>query len=329
MSSAYRPTAGRFAFLHWHRPLLLLAAAMAVLTVFAIGGMIVDDRVLTGLPIWTKAVKFALSTLIYAVTWAWLIDQLTAWRRAAWWAGTVAAIGLGIELVIIVIQIVRGTTSHFNFTTPLNGALWSAMGSTIIVVWLATVLAAAALFRSPAHDRARDFAIRSGAVLSVIGAALGMLMTQPTRAQLDSGGSIRGAHTVGLADGGPGLPILGWSTVGGDLRIPHFLGMHALQVIPLVLIAVELAARRLPALREVPARRGVMVVVGVAYAALLAVLTWQALRGQSVVHPDALTLLAFGVIALAATASVVVILRGAAPPKPAAPALVSTGGGVR
>ncbi|QIS04510.1 hypothetical protein F5X71_21180 [Nocardia brasiliensis] len=326
MTTAHRPAAGRLAFLYRHRPLLLLAAAMALLTVFGIGALIVDDRVLTGLPIWAKAVKFALSTLIYAVTWAWLIDQLTAWRRVAWWAGAVVAVGLGIELIIIVIQIVRGTTSHFNYTTPLNGALWNAMGSTIVAVWLATVLAAAALFRSPARDRARDFAIRSGAVLSVLGAALGMLMTMPSKAQLDSGGTIRGAHTVGLADGGPGLPLLGWSTVGGDLRIPHFLGMHALQVIPLVLLAVERAARRFPALRATSARRGVMVVMSVAYAAVLAVLTWQALRGQSVVHPDALTLLAFGVIALAATTSIVSVLRGAAPRKPAAPAVATTGG---
>jgi hypothetical protein len=126
--------------LRWHRPLMLLAMTMAILVLVSLGGMIVDDRVLTGIPIWAKAAKFALSVLIYAVTWAWLIAQLTRWHRVAWWAGTVAAAGLGIELVVIVTQIVRGTTSHFNFTTPLNSALWETMGLSIIVVWVATLI---------------------------------------------------------------------------------------------------------------------------------------------------------------------------------------------
>lgn len=234
------------------------------------------------------------------------------WRRTAWWAGTIAAFGLALELVVIVTQVVRGTTSHFNFTTPLNAVLWETMGSSIVVVWIATLIVSAVLFVNPTADRARTAAIRYGAVLALAGAALGILMVRETPEQRAAGGSISGAHTVGLPDGGPGLPILGWSTVGGDLRIPHFIGMHALQVLPLVLLAIELASRRIPVLRSAETRRRLLMIAAATYGALLAVLTWQALRGQSVVHPDAATLLALGAIAVAATSATVTALR----PKP-------------
>lgn len=302
--------------LGWHRPLMALAAAMAVLTIVGVLGMLFDHRVLTGLPIWDKPTKFAVSALIYAISWAWLIAQVRTRPRRAWWAGTVAAVFLGAEMVIIVGQVLRGSTSHFNLTTPFNAALWETMGVSIVLVWLATFYVCAQLFRVPNADPARALAIRTAAVLAVIGMALGFLMTIPTRVQIAAGGGISGAHTVGPVDGGPGLPLLGWSTVGGDLRIPHFVGMHALQAIPVLLIGLELLAHRVPVLRSAEIRTRLVTVATAGYTALLALLTWQALRGQSIVHPDQRTLLTLTAILLAVIAATVATMRTRAPAHP-------------
>ncbi len=108
-----------------------------------------------------------------------------------------SAVFLGLEMVILVGDVVRGTTSHFNVSTPLDATLWMVMAGAIAAVWVATLMVSAILFRNPGPDRARNLAIRAGAVIAVIGMALGFLMTIPQPAQLVAGGKILGAHTVG------------------------------------------------------------------------------------------------------------------------------------
>ena len=292
----------------WHRPLLLVAASMALLTIVCIAGLIVDDRSLLGVNVWEKPLKFALSTIIYCVTWAWLIGQMQRFRRVAWWAGTASAVLLVIELAIIAGAAAVGMTSHFNVATPFNTTLWAIMAFSISTLWVATFVVSIILFRNPLGDRARGLAIRAGAIIALVGMGLAFLMTTPSPQQLDDFQGIAGAHAVGVADGGPGLPLLGWSSVAGDLRIPHFIGMHALQVIPLALILIELLSRRVARLRDVTVRFRLVAIVTGAYTAVLAVLTWQALRGQSIVQPDAATIAVTAAIAVLTATAVVVAL---------------------
>ncbi|MCU1569735.1 MAG: putative rane protein [Naasia sp.] len=292
----------------WHRPLLALAVAMAALTVFCAVALLVDPRQVTGLDVWAKPLKFALSTGVYAVSLSVLIGLLTRFRRTASVAGTIVTVGLAIELLLIVWAAAAGTTSHFNVSSALSTTVFAVMGGTIAVVWLMALLVAVLLFRNRLGDPARALAIRAGAVIGAIGMALAFLMTSPTAAQLADFGGIAGAHTVGLADGGPGLPILGWSTVAGDLRIPHFVGMHALQLLPIAAILLEVLARRIPLLSDPALRLRLVAVLTVTYAATVAVVTWQALSGQSIVSPAGAVLLAGSAIGLACGVSIAALL---------------------
>lgn len=297
--------------IRWHRPLLVLAGAMVALALFSAAAMLVDGREVTGLNVWAKPFKFAVSTAIYSVTLAWLVGQLVRLRRFGWWAGTVAAVALGIELIIITAFAAVADTSHFNVTTPLHSTAWSVMGSSIVAVWVVTLLVAIALFRNRLGDPARTLAIRSGAVLALIGMGLAFLMTLPQEAQLNDFQGIAGAHTVGLPDGGPGLPLLGWSTVAGDLRIPHFVGMHGLQALPIFAILLELLARRVPLLADGVLRFRLVAIAALTYLAVIGLTTWQALIGQSIVQPGGPVLLAAIAVGFAAAIAAAVSLAGA------------------
>ncbi|HST71943.1 MAG TPA: hypothetical protein VLK55_05780 [Kocuria rosea] len=312
-----------------HRPLLVLALAMAVLAPVSAAGLVVDPRELAGAPVWAKPLKFSLSVLVYSVSLAWLLTLLQRGRRIAWWAGTATAVLLGVEMVIIVGAAAAGVRSHFNVSTPLATTLWSAMAASIAGAWVAALLVAALLLRAPLGDRARTLAVRAGLLIALLGMALGFLMTSPTPAQLADFRGVAGAHTVGAADGGPGLPLVGWSTVAGDLRIPHFVGMHALQVLPLAALLLERAARRVPALRREAARAGLLWVASGFYLGLLGLLTAQALAGQPLLRPSGAVPAAAAVLVAAAAgaAGLVLVLSGRAPaPRPGSPASPRTAG---
>lgn len=290
----------------WHRPLVLFAAAMAVTAVVSAGGLLVDDRVLAGSAIWFKPFKFAASFVVYALALAWMLTLLTRGRRTGWWAGTVVALASCVEMVIIVGQVVRGKRSHFNNATPFDASLFAVMGATIVILWAGTLVIALLLLRARIADRASAWAIRSGVFLALAGAGIGFLMTQPSAEQRAAGNldtaDVVGAHAVGVPDGGPSMPLTDWSTTGGDLRIPHFVGMHALQLLPLFLLVLVALAPRVARLRDPLVRLRLVRVASGAYAAVTALVAWQALRGQPLIHPDGATLAAAALV-LAATAA--------------------------
>lgn len=286
--------------LMWKESRALTATVAIMLLDFAMTliAMAFDPRLIGGVAAWLKPAKFAVSAAIFAGSIAWLFRHLPDFPKMKRFVGPALAAVLAIEVGLIDVQAWRGTKSHFNVSTPENAAVYAVMGISIAVLWLLSVWILVNLFQQRFDDEAWGRALRMGLLINVLGSATGGLMTQPTNEQRAAIAEHRtvavvGAHTVGAPDGGAGLPGTGWSREHGDLRIPHFMGMHALQIIPLLVW-----------LRRKRTTRFVFVVAG-SYAIFCAILFWQALRGESIAEPGRATLAALGVW-LAATAGALV-----------------------
>lgn len=184
-----------------------------------------DHRQLLGINLWIKPMKFAISIAIYCLTWSLLLQYLPFVRLKKRFANfTVFA--LVFEMVAIGTQAARGELSHFNTSSPYNALLFTLMGIVIVSQTLFALYMGLMFFKAKAEQLtpALLWAIRLATVMAAIFALEGGLMAS------------RLAHTVGPVDGGPGLPLFNWSTIAGDLRVAHFMGLHALQIIPLFVV---------------------------------------------------------------------------------------------
>ncbi|SDH59435.1 hypothetical protein SAMN05192558_12132 [Actinokineospora alba] len=284
----------------WHRPLMLFSVAMVGVAALSLVGVIVDDRMIVGAPNWLKSFKFAVSFIAYSVTWAWLMSLHP--RRPRWLhnTGTLLVVAGTIEMVAITGQAFRGRRSHFNAETPFDATLWVVMGVTVAIIWTATLVVSVSVARNVTLPRPLRLAVVIGMATSLAGMLIGPLMSQR-----DTGvKEIAGMHSIGVVDGGPHMPITGWNLVGGDLRVGHFIGIHALQVLPLVAIVLAALVTRYAILAHEEVRTRLVWTASGVYIGLFGLVTWQAFRGQALVEPDAVTLLAFAGIVAAGAAGV-------------------------
>src|SRR3569832_45328 len=201
-----------------------LGLAYLVALVPVLGLASVDPRMLDGAEVWAKPAKFLASLSMYCLTTAWSFGYVDpAFRRGPSGrliARTIAATSL-FEIVYITLQASQGQRSHFNTTDPLHIALYALMGvAAALLVGMSAVLAGLIL-RRPANGMRpawRDAVVLGLLLTFLLGGGLGGYMSSGT------------GHFVGA--GGPGLPLLGWSTTGGDLRPARFFGIHAARFLP-------------------------------------------------------------------------------------------------
>ena len=215
----------RDALLFWVGGAMLIA--LIVVLLLSIG----DSRLILGINPWIKPAKFLVSIVIFLWTVAWFMPETTAQSEASAPTGIdkrqvvrwTIATAMVIEIACIILQSARGLQSHFNVSTPLDAAIFNVMGATILINTLAMIVFLLIIRRDTPPQRAGYlWGIRLGVLIFLLASAQGALIVS------------NNAPPVGAADGGPGLPFVNWSTQHGDLRIAHFFGMHAMQILPLM-----------------------------------------------------------------------------------------------
>ncbi|MES3036128.1 MAG: hypothetical protein V4813_19135 [Gemmatimonadota bacterium] len=263
------------------------APTLARMTVVSLGilavasvGLLLDDRQLGGAPVWLKPAKFGLSSAVFLAALAWMVRDMPASRLTRFASATIAWLMVA-EILLVTLQAARGRQSHFNVDTPMDGTIFSTMGLGIAIVWMLSAVLLVQHLRAPAVDRSLAMAFRIGLALHIVGAGVGWVMVQPQPGQVAAIERQErpfrvGAHTVGAPDGGESLPVTGWSRTHGDLRIPHFIGLHALQLLPLFVLAIRALRRR----RDDAAERSALTLAAGASVALFATALLQALAGH-------------------------------------------------
>ncbi len=223
-----------------------------------------DSRTVMGLNPWIKPMKFCLSVAAYCFTLSILLGLIDGFGKMRLWLGRSAALMMYAEMACITMQAARGVTSHYNIATGFDASVFALMGICIGINTVLDSVVFGLFVLSPAAALPVGvlWGIRFGLVLFIGAGFEGGLMI------------MNQAHTVGAADGGPGLPWVNWSTAHGDLRIAHFMGLHGLQILPLLGMAVD-RLMKVDALRA-----AAMTVLGGAYGWAMWWQTKLALAGQ-------------------------------------------------
>jgi hypothetical protein len=240
-----------------NEPLFYFGLVSLVFAVVCLAMTWLTDTQVYNVNAWFKPFKFAVSTWLFVWAMAWYCAHLIMVNVSLYSWTTI--ILLAFEIVYIAIQAGRGQLSHFNVSTPMYSMMYSMMAGAITIVTIYTAYVGVMFFKQDFPELPAEYvwAIRLSILIFVVFAFEGFVM-----------GS-RLTHTIGGPDGGAGLPLVGWSTKFGDPRVAHFVGMHALQVLPLLAWFV------------IRNTKGILA-VSVLYALLACFVLVQALQGKPV-----------------------------------------------
>ena len=248
-----------------HPFLMKMGIFNAAIALFCLVAMGFDDRTLLGVSVWLKPLKFAISLAIFCGTITWLISiypYTEKWRK---WNGNFFAVLIFIEILTILIPASMGIKSHYNMSTLTSAIIFGVMGLAIHSTVLGLFIMAIQSFYKPLNtSKSIVWAIRFAWITMFFAFWGGELMIGQS------------AHNIGIPDGGDGLPITNWSTKGGDLRVMHFFGIHALQILPLLVYFLG----QFSIFKTQKGLTTASILIGLGYLGLTSFLFYQALQGQ-------------------------------------------------
>jgi hypothetical protein len=217
----------------------VLTVVAVVLLALSVLWAFVDPRLIEGVPVWMKPLKFALSFVFLFGTIALVEPRLSRGARDGWtlrMTGWVMAAAFLSEMAYMMYQAGRAEGSHFNLSTPFNEFMYTVVMAAGAV---ALVAATAVIGWVVRRDRDADLspALREGVWLGFLAT---FILTMIVAGYLSS----TGGHFVGVhPDGAPTIPLFGWSGVTGDLRPAHFASIHAMQALPLLALWLDRGGR--------------------------------------------------------------------------------------
>jgi hypothetical protein len=250
------------------------ALALAAWSVLSLLLPLFDSRLFQGVSVWHKPWKFQVSTALYFLSLALFLsyfpsrDQTSKAHRYIVWMSIVAGL---FEVAYITWQGALGLASHYNVSSKFYGYMYTAMGIGAVLLTSTSGVLGYQVLRAKAFatHAAMRHAIGWGLLITcVLGIVTGGALGERTRS---------GGHWVGgTANDALGMVFFNWSRDGGDLRVAHFFALHAMQILPLLALALIAVS---PALNQTTSKR----LVWLASAVFSAFCVWtllQALRGM-------------------------------------------------
>lgn len=206
-----------------NRLLFLMGWYHLVMFFFCLGLMSFNHQIISGENSWAKPARYFLSSGICVWTLGWIfyyVHSKSVIRICSWLAG----LSLFFETAIIFLQSKRGVASHFNNSSPFDSMMYTLMVLLMAVFLMTLTYFTFAFFTQKKMPISQHFTwgIKMGLLNFLIFSVAGIIMF------------VKMGHTIGGHSGAAGMPFFNWAYKYGDLRISLFMGIHSLQIIPLL-----------------------------------------------------------------------------------------------